>query len=61
VSEGYEGNTGTDGGQSSAGTSETASGHAGFPFRADVFRVSGFLRDRLRVRRAAPDGRIRHA
>jgi len=67
VSEGYEGNTGGTldaghlGRERSTGDTQTTSDHAGIPFRAHVFRVSGFLRDQLRARRAAPDGRIRHA
>jgi len=67
VSEGYEGNTGGTldvgplGRARSTGGTGTTSDHAGIPFRGHVFRVSGFLRDQLRARRAAPDGRIRHA
>ncbi|GKQ41073.1 hypothetical protein ALMP_75920 [Streptomyces sp. A012304] len=67
MSEGYEGNTGGAGGTGptrrarSIGGTGTAFGRAGIPFRAHVFRVSAFLRDRLHARRAAPNGRIRHA
>ncbi|GHF14117.1 hypothetical protein GCM10017776_35090 [Streptomyces griseoluteus] len=60
MSEGYE----AGGGAAGAGftrSAETTPDHAGIPFLGHVIRVSGLRRHLLRARRAAPDGRIRHA
>ncbi|GAB7104159.1 hypothetical protein JCM4814A_24730 [Streptomyces phaeofaciens JCM 4814] len=62
MSEGYERTTGgAEGRARFPGGTGTASDHAGIPFRGQLFRVSGSLRDELRARRAAPDGWMRHA
>ncbi|GHH49734.1 hypothetical protein GCM10018775_45940 [Streptomyces umbrinus] len=69
MSEGYEGHSGTvrrrpDGlfpPVPDGPSSERLSDHAVIPFLGHAFRVSGFLRDELHARRAAPDGWIRHA
>ena len=69
MSEEYEGYGRTDWRQrgepslwASAGAGpERLSDHAAIPFPGHAFRVSGFLPDEPQVRRAAPDGWIRHA